>query len=381
MSKAATAAAATAADDASKMKQAGKREQGLILFKDGFTVIEGAPDTTSQCLIAQSIYIGTPGLCDRRYPFATLSIHERLCPSRPEVPGGPALLVDDPPQSQNLYGWTSEENFASSASTADMKGVIGAAVHQAFVATHAGPIVRYSDRPIGYVHWVASNSSSSGSSGSSSSSSSSSGSSGCGVRDRTTSTDNNNDGITAAPIAATDAGCSSPSAVPSLLISPPLRGCTMCIKMTTDYKIAPPLWSEKDADSSQAKMRMNVRPTIVARSDPLVVRAGQELPRSEVDWAISRLVSNTETKQLHQHDRDTLANVLAYTRIINPICSGCGAKTNLHKWLLCQRCVCTWYCTATCQARHAKTHVDWCCRRDGPRDVGFAVSVVVPTRK
>lgn len=79
-------------------------------------------------------------------------------------------------------------------------------------------------------------------------------------------------------------------------------------------------------------------------------------------------------KMVGPEEFQTLATMISYLRLTQPVCSNCGCLENLK---ICQKCKLTFYCSHECQRVHWVDHRNWCCRRfRAVRDIGFASIVL-----
>ena len=101
--------------------------------------------------------------------------------------------------------------------------------------------------------------------------------------------------------------------------------------------------------------------------------AASHVPRSEVEYLMSRVTNLTDAEARH---------TIAVCRKANCICETCGVRKPQAVHLnACAKCCLVFYCSATCQKEHWKAlHKDMCCNPDASREMGFSRMVFVPLR-
>ena len=88
------------------------------------------------------------------------------------------------------------------------------------------------------------------------------------------------------------------------------------------------------------------------------------MPRAEIEYLKTFPMGRPTSDQ-------ELYCMLAFNRVANRICNKCGYKDDVYALRPCQQCHLTYYCSQRCMDSDQQRHALWCCRPDGPRDMGF----------
>lgn len=123
----------------------------------------------------------------------------------------------------------------------------------------------------------------------------------------------------------------------------------------------------------------------------MLMKASPHIPKAEIAY-FRELPKVTGPPQEFYNDDNIVRLCVAYNRVTNPICSGCGIKPpNIEKHLLvpCPRCGTVFYCSFKCRCKDmmgqglsafeggTKGHKMSCANQDAPRDVGPHTTTVV----
>ena len=110
----------------------------------------------------------------------------------------------------------------------------------------------------------------------------------------------------------------------------------------------------------------------------LTYAAMQKIPKSEV-LELQRVYKEITEQEVPY---GPAAYKLAFIRLSNPICSGCGDKPYQWDWILCPDCMLVWYCSPECREKDwdglgqsifdggKKGHKILCCQPEAPVDIG-----------
>jgi len=91
------------------------------------------------------------------------------------------------------------------------------------------------------------------------------------------------------------------------------------------------------------------------------------IPRAEV----------AHLKTLTDKEDTELYYMLAFNRVASRICNSCGYKDDIYKLKPCESCQLTYYCDDACRQNDSEAHGEWCCKPDGPRDMGYLQTTAI----